>query len=148
MSTQTILIAEDDENDRLLINRAFTKSGMIDPVQFVENGQCAIDYLTGKGPFSDRSKYPLPAVVLLDLKMPLKNGFEVLQWIRSETKFKKTIVVLFTSSNQPSDIEKAYELGANSYLVKPLNFDEVFQLAKQIREYWLVANRPSTIGFD
>src|SRR5687768_5713760 len=116
MPSHTILIAEDDENDRLLINRAFTKVGLSEPVQFVENGQMAIDYLSGKEPYHDRSKHPIPVIVMLDLKMPLKNGFEVLQWIRTQTKLRKLIVVLFTSSNQPSDIEKAYELGVNSYL--------------------------------
>jgi CheY-like chemotaxis protein len=146
MPTQTILIAEDDENDRLLINRAFQKVGQTEPLQFVENGQTAIDYLSGSGDYSDRAKYPFPSVVMLDLKMPLKNGFEVLQWIRNQPRYKKMVVVLFTSSNQPSDIETAYELGVNSYLVKPLNFDEVFGLARQIREYWLVANRASSIS--
>src|SRR5215831_3407186 len=117
-----ILIAEDDENDVFLIKRALHQAQFENPLQVVRNGEEAIAYLKGNTPFEDREKYPMPAILLLDLKMPRKNGFEVLSWIRQHPEYNSVAVVVLTSSQESADINRAYALGANSYMVKPANF--------------------------
>jgi CheY-like chemotaxis protein len=139
MTTNNILLhVEDDPNDVLLLQRAFRKAGLPITIQAVNDGDKAVAYLSGAEGYADREKFPLPAVVLLDLKMPRKSGHEVLAWIRSEKK--RVIVIIFTSSKHDEDVNKAYELGANSYLVKPVGFDMLVDLAKTINQYWFAMN--------
>jgi CheY-like chemotaxis protein len=97
----------------------------------------AVEYLRGDGPFADREKHPLPDLLLLDLKMPRKNGFEVLEWVRQQPGLKRLPVVVLTSSMQDLDINRAYELGANTYLVKPANYEALVDLVKTLIQYWL-----------
>ena len=123
-----ILVVEDNENDALLIRRSLTNSGIPNPRHFVKNGDQAINYLVGVGPYSNREQFPLPALVLLDLKLPGMDGFEVLKWIRAHPHFKYLRVVVLTSSNHIRDVTEAYELGANSFLVKPLEFENMASL--------------------
>ena len=137
----SILLIEDDKNDRVLIKRAFSKANIVNSLQIVKNGEEAVDYLSGKGDFSDRDKYPLPILILLDLKLPRKSGYEVLSWIRQQPGFKRIPVIVFTSSEQISSINKAYELGANSYLVKPITFDALLNMIKTLNLYWLILNK-------
>jgi CheY-like chemotaxis protein len=111
---QMILIVEDDPNDVLLLQRAFQKAGLKNNLRLVRDGSQAIAYLSGHGIYSDRAKYPLPFLVLLDLKMPGTDGFEVLQWARAEPDLKRLLIVVLTSSNLQTDVDRAYELGANS----------------------------------
>jgi CheY-like chemotaxis protein len=132
-----ILLAEDDENHVYLIRRAFKKGGLLNPLYVVRDGEEAIAYLKGEGPFANRQEYPLPALMLLDLKMPRKNGFEVLEWIRQEPNFKRLRVVVLTSSEEIRDVNRAYELGANSFLVKPVDLQEFMRLTEAIHGYWL-----------
>lgn len=132
----TILIAEDDENDVFLIRRAFHQAQFENPLHVVSNGEEAIAYLKGDEPFADREKYPTPSLVLLDLKMPRKNGFEVLSWIRQHPEFNALAVVVLTSSQESSDINQAYALGANSYLVKPANFLSLVDMINRLKEYF------------
>lgn len=120
-----ILVVEDDENDAVLIRRTLARAGVPNPRQFVTDGDAAISYLVGVGRFADRKKYPLPGLVLLDLKMPGMDGFEVLRWIREHPLFKNLPVVVLTSSDEIRDVNEAYRLGANSFLVKPLEFQNV-----------------------
>jgi len=134
----TILLAEDDQNDVMLIRRAFTKSHVVNPIACVENGEEAVAYLAGHGPYSDREEHPLPFMLLLDLKLPRMSGHEVLKWLRSQQGLRRLPVVVLTSSREPADINKAYELGANSYLVKPVVFEEFTALLKQLQVYWLM----------
>jgi CheY-like chemotaxis protein len=124
MSDQgVILVAEDNEVDVLLLRRAFAKAQLLNPLQVVHNGEEAIAYLSGKGKYTNRAEYPLPDLVLLDLKMPHKNGLEVLEWIREQPSLSGLRVVMLTSSDQARDVNAAYQLGANSFLVKPVDFE-------------------------
>src|SRR5207245_385011 len=141
---QFILLAEDDPNDVLLIQRAFQKAGLRNALKVVADGADAIEYLSGRGNYSDRDKFPLPFLLLLDLKMPGTDGFEVLQWVRSEPDLKRLLVVVLTSSELQEDVDRAYELGANSYLVKPVEFDSMVNLIKRFEAYWSEINRTPT----
>jgi CheY-like chemotaxis protein len=135
-----LLHVEDDPNDVLLLQRAFRKANIPLAIQSVGDGDKAVAYLTGAESYADREKFPLPTVVLLDLKMPRKSGLEVLARIRSEEKLRRLPVVIFTSSKHDEDVRKAYDLGANSYLVKPVGFDMLVELAKLIHQYWFTQN--------
>lgn len=132
-----ILYAEDDDNDVFLIKRAFRQAGVARPLQVVPDGQQAIDYLKGTGQFSNREQYPLPCLVLLDLKMPGKSGFDILNALRAHAETVSLPALVLTSSNQNSDIERSYSLGANGYLIKPGRPDELLQLVKRIKDFWL-----------
>src|ERR1051325_11293477 len=112
---QTILLVDDSDNDLTLMSIAFRKAGLNSPLQVVHNGEEAIAYLAGKGRFADRKQFPLPAVMLLDLNMPMKDGFEVLDWLRKQPALKRVFPSVLTSSVRPEDVERAFELGAHSY---------------------------------
>jgi len=135
-----ILMADDDPNDIMLVQRAFQKLNVANPLQVVRDGEEAVAYLSGRLHYADRERYPLPVLLLLDLKMPRKSGFEVLQWLRQQSGLKRLPVVVLTSSNQHPDINAAFDLGANSYLVKPGGFDSLLELVKSLRMYWLILN--------
>ena len=139
-----ILLAEDDANDVVLLERAFEKAGLRPSLKLVRDGEQAIQYLSGQGVYADRKKFPLPFLLLLDLKMPGTDGFEVLQWLRQKPDFKRLLIVVLTSSNLQSDVDRAYDLGANSYLVKPVSFDEMANLIKRFEMYWTEINRTPT----
>ena len=136
----TILLVEDYPNDVILIKRAFGKASIANPIQVVEDGEEAIAYFTGEGHYSNREKYPLPLLILLDLKLPRKSGHEVLEWLRSQPGLRRLTVVVLTASQQINDINRAYELGANSYLVKPVTFDGLLDMVKTMNFYWLILN--------
>ena len=136
-----ILLAEDDPNDVLLIQRALQRSHIANPLQVVRDGADAVAYLNGDLQYADRERYPLPVLLLMDLKMPRKSGLEVLEWLRQQTGgLRRLPVVVLTSSNQSLDINRAYDLGANSYLVKPAGFDSLLELVKNLDMYWLILN--------
>lgn len=116
---RVILLVEDNEDDVFVMRRAIKGAGLTNPIRVVTHGQEAIDYLSGEGAFANRSTHPLPAVVFLDLKLPGVSGHEVLAWMRREAQFRSTPVVVLTASERPADLKKSYELGANSFLVKP-----------------------------
>lgn len=118
-SDYTILLVEDQENDATLLKMAFTKNKILNPVQWVRDGLEAIAYLNGEGIYADRTLYPFPEVLLLDLKMPRMTGLELLAWIRDHPDFRVIPTIIMTSSRQDIDIEKAYNLGANTYMLKP-----------------------------
>ncbi len=132
-----ILIVEDNEDDVVLTKRALKFAGVTNPLFVVETGADAVDYLSGANAFQDREKHPLPGVVFLDLKLPLMSGHEVLAWIRAQRHLEGLVVVVLTSSNEPSDLRRSYSLGANSYLVKPLNAQQLVDLAKALQWTWL-----------
>jgi CheY-like chemotaxis protein len=113
------LLVEDTEDDVLLIHRAFLKANILNPLQVVRSGEQAIEYLQGTGRFSNRAEFPLPSLVLLDLKMKGIDGFEVLRWIRQQPGLTRLRVVVLTASNAVTDVNLAYQLGANSFLVNP-----------------------------
>src|SRR2546423_5483929 len=118
-----ILLAEDDKNDIFLMGRAFDRAGIPNPLFVVHNGKEAVDYLSGAGDYANREKFPLPGLVLMDLKMPWMDGFDVLAWLRDQRQFDTLPVVVLTSSKLQSDIDKSRELGAYDYRVKPQRFD-------------------------
>jgi CheY-like chemotaxis protein len=142
MSRKAILVADDSEEDRFLLKRAFLKIGCNVPIAFVRDGQEAMDYLSGEGEFEDRAAHPLPRLMLLDLKMPKADGFDVLGWLQKQPKLKLLPVTVLTSSNQDSDVDRAYGLGANSYLVKPSSFGGFVDIVERLMDYWVEANRP------
>jgi CheY-like chemotaxis protein len=137
MNFDPILLAEDNEDHIALIRRAFDRGALCNPLFIVRNGLEAIEYLNGEGKFKNRDEFPLPSLLLLDLKMPVKTGFEVLQWVRSHPDLKGLRVVVLTTSEEPKDINRAYEMGANSFLVKPINIEDFFRLTEAIKGYWL-----------
>jgi CheY-like chemotaxis protein len=140
-----ILIAEDLEDDLLLIKRALRKAQVFNPIQTVRNGEQVIAYLKGEGQFANRAEYPLPGLLLLDLKMPRMDGFEVLTWIRQEPNLRALRVIVLTSSGDMRDVTRAYELGANSFLVKPMDFDDYTGIGRFLNDYWLRTDRSPEI---
>lgn len=133
----SILLAEDDDNDIFLMRRAFERVGVPNPLAVVHNGQEAIDYLAGTGKFSNRKQYPLPGLVLLDLKMPWMDGFDVLKWLRTHPQFDTLPVVVLTSSKLQADVDKSRQLGVYDYRVKPQGFDDLVSLLDDVRKCWL-----------
>jgi DNA-binding response OmpR family regulator len=140
-----ILLVEDDHNDVLLIKRAFQKAKIANPIVVLNDGEHAISYLAGREPYVSRA---LPMLVLLDLKLPRKSGHEVLEWLRQQQTLKRLPVVVLTASSESSDINRAYDLGANSYLVKPVTFDALVEMVKTLNLYWLILNRSAEISND
>jgi CheY-like chemotaxis protein len=134
-----ILVAEDDENDVLLLEQAFERASVPCHFEVVRNGQEAVDYLSGEGTYGDRAAHPWPTLMLLDLKMPLLNGFEVLSWWREQDYERDLPIVVMSSSNQESDIEQAMALGATAYRVKPSDFQYLVAVAQELRDRWLLA---------
>jgi CheY-like chemotaxis protein len=130
--TTTILHVEDDPNDTLLFQHACEKAGVFFNLQAVSDGDQAIAYLRGTNDFSDRMKHPFPKLILLDLKMPRVSGFDVLALLRTDNVFREVPVVGLTSSNHDADVKRAYDLGAKSYLVKPVGFDALVELVKTL----------------
>jgi CheY-like chemotaxis protein len=135
--TSPILVVEDDENHAFFIRRAFQQAGLLNPVHFVQDGDQALAYLAGEGPYANRDEFPLPSLVLLDLKLPNTNGFEVLEWVRAHPTLSGLRIIVLTTSGATSDINRAYRLGANSFLTKPMNFTELVQLTRWVKGYWL-----------
>lgn len=131
------LLVEDSEDDVLLIRRAFAKAKVHDALQVVRSGEEAIAYLNGVGRYANRTEYPLPDLVLLDLKMPGKDGFDVLQYIRRQSGFRALRVVVLTSSDDIRDVNRAYQLGANSFLVKPVDSDDFASIIQAIQGFWM-----------
>src|SRR6266581_7254988 len=144
--TAVILLAEDSDDEVMLIRRAFRDAKLLNPLHVVRDGEEAIAYLKGEGRYANRAEYPLPALLLLDLKMPRKNGFEVLEWIRQEPGLNLLRVVVLTSSDRLSDVNRAYRLGANSFLVKPFDLGDFARLVQAISGYWLWMSRAPEVG--
>jgi CheY-like chemotaxis protein len=142
VNEDVILLVEDNLDHVVLILRAFRKGGLLNPVCVVNDGVQAIEYLDGQGKYASRLEYPLPSLVLLDLKMPNKNGFEVLEWIRQQPAFRWLRVVVLTTSESLSDVNRAYDLGANSFLVKPIDLEQFVNLTRVIKGHWLWVSKP------
>ena len=134
---KNILLAEDSPDDVFLIRSALKKSGFQDPIYSVSNGEQVIQYLKGDGVYADRERCPVPHLLLLDLKMPRLNGFEVLTWIRSRPEWMCLPVIVLTTSFYGPEIKKAYDLGANSFITKPPEFAQLMANLKEVGEHWL-----------
>jgi CheY-like chemotaxis protein len=139
------LLVEDDPNDVFLMQRAFRKANLAFALHVARDGQEAIEYLTHQGQFADATRFPVPNLILLDLKMPRKNGFETLAWLRQQPGLKRIVALVFSSSREIADINRAYDLGANSYLVKPGEFKTLVDMAKLLTTYWLEVNQTSVL---
>src|SRR5262245_10192846 len=135
--TELILIAEDDENDIALFHLGLTRAGITNPVQIVRNGEECMAYLEGVGLYTDRDRYPLPSLLILDLKMPLMDGFSVLSWIRRHPTLSRLRVVVLTASHNIVDVNRAYDLGANSFLTKTLDVRDFAEQLQGVRNHWL-----------
>ena len=138
---RSILLVEDDENDIFFMQRAMKNAGVPNPIQIASDGQQAIDYFQGTGKFADREEFPLPYLVLLDLKLPRVMGLDVLKWIRQQPEVA-AIVIILSSSKEEADVATAYRLGANGYLVKPAEASQLNDMAKSIKDFWLSQNTP------
>jgi CheY-like chemotaxis protein len=135
-----ILVADDDAQDTLLVKMAVERAALSLRLTAVKDGEEAIDYLMGRAPFTDRHIYPFPKLLLLDLKMPRVNGFDVLDFIRQQPGLRQLPIVIFSSSDDPKDIQRAYDSGANSYLCKPHSNDDLSALLKALEDYWCKFN--------
>jgi CheY-like chemotaxis protein len=134
----TVLLVEDDLNDIFLVKRAFKIAQIPTPLQVVTDGLEAIAYLKGESKYADRKSHPLPHLIVMDISMPRKSGFEVLEWVKQNPNrpLRRIPIVIVSSSDNPNDVNRAYELGANAYLVKPVNFRAVEHLFSSITHYW------------
>ena len=130
------LVVEDDDDEFFLVDRALKQGIDCPALKRASDGAEAIEYLAGDGKYSDRQNFPLPNLLLLDIKMPRKNGFEVLQWVRTQPVLQRIPVIMLSSSQEPEDIQRAYELGANSFITKPC-YDVFYKMATTIKEFWL-----------
>lgn len=140
-----ILLVEDNSSDIDLTKRAFEKSNIFNPLVVVEDGEEALEYLFCEGRYSNRDKNQMPALVLLDLKMPGIGGLEVLKRIRENAHTKRLLVVILTSSKEEQDVAMGYDLGINSYIRKPVDFQKFADVIKQLGMYWLVLNEPPVV---
>ena len=139
---KTILLVEDNQDDVFFFLEARRATGLTNPTHHAESGQAALDYLKGAGQFADRERYAVPFLMLLDLKLPHVSGLEVLRWVREQPALATMLVVVLTSSAQERDVDEAYQLGANSYLVKPNALEGLTDLVKAIGDYWCRRNEP------
>lgn len=138
----TVLLAEDDPDDVLLTQIAFEKARLANPLQVVRDGAEAIAYLKGEDQYADRNRFPVPILLLLDLKMPKVSGFQVLEWLRAQSRLAALPVAIMTSSDHDPDVRRAYELGATSYLNKPPDAEALLALVQRLHAYWLILDQP------
>jgi CheY-like chemotaxis protein len=137
---RTILMVDDSEDNRFLMRHSLQKAKCQNPLQEVNNGEEAIAYLKGEGGYTDRLKFPFPVVMLLDLNMPKATGFDVLAWVRSQPKLKRLAIIIVTASMRDTDADRAYDLGATGFLVKPIDL-EVFDAMMQCLCAWIQINQ-------
>ena len=138
--SKPILLVDDSDDDVFFMQRALEAAAICNPTFVAEDGLKALAYLSGAGQFSDRTAFPLPALMFLDLKMPGKKGLDVLAWLRQQEELRCVVVIILTSSQEPTDLRQAYRLGANSYLVKPSTTKRLAELVRAVKAYWLEFN--------
>ena len=145
---EVILLAEDNDDHVTLILRAFRKGALINPIFVVKDGEEVVQYLRGVGKFENRDEYPLPSLLLLDLRMPKMDGFEVMEWIRQHQFFNPLRIVVLTTSEDMRDVNRAYQLGANSFLVKPLDLTGFSAIADAIQGHWMWLSKAPEVSRD
>lgn len=141
--SDTLLIVDDEPADVEFLQRAFAKAGLRDSVRSVSNGEEAVAYLQGEGAFQDRAQFPLPRVIITDLKMPQMDGFQLLHWVHVSPRFRIVPIIVMTSSTSQSDVNAAFASGAGAYIVKPVEMKELERIARVITEYWSLSLLPS-----
>jgi len=144
----TILLVEDEISDAALVQRAFERAKVLNPVVHLRNGDEALGYLAGVGKYTDRVQHPLPVLILLDLKLPGMTGLQLLQWMRTNREIRRIPVVVLTGDDSPGALTAAYDLGANSYLVKPGNPNEIGRLIATVQHYWMELNHPPPLVME
>jgi two-component system response regulator len=140
MNTKSILLVEDNPSDAALAMRAFDRNKLLNPIVHVEDGQEALDFLFAEGKYAQRNMEDLPALILLDLKLPLVDGLEVLRRVRENPITRRALVVILTTSKEEQDVAASYDLGVNSYIRKPVDFNQFVEAIKQLGVYWLLLN--------
>ena len=146
-ATSTILIADDDPEDRMLVEDAFVESRLANDLHFVEDGEQLMDYLHRRGRYSDPVSSPRPGVILLDLNMPRKDGREALKEIKSDPRLRQIPIVVLTTSRAEDDIFRSYDLGVNSFVTKPVTFAAMVELMKMLGKYWFeIVELPPTVA--
>lgn len=143
-SKQHILVAEDNPNDLLLLRRAFQKASVPVELHVVADGAAAIAYLSGTKGYEDRDNNPLPQLVLLDIKMPKLTGLEVLEWLKEHPEHQVIPTIIMSCSNLEEDVRKSYQLGANTFFVKPNQMETLVQIIEALTQYWQSARKPET----
>ncbi|WP_043341972.1 response regulator [Belnapia moabensis] len=133
-----VLLVEDNEDDILFVQRAFRRAKLSNALPVVEDGDAAVAYLSGQGEYADRDRHPMPTLILLDIKLPRRSGLEVLEWLRAQAGLRRIPVVMLTSSRESADVDRAFDLGASGYLVKPVDFNGLLEMVKTIGMYWMV----------
>jgi len=139
------LLAEDEPNDVFLFQHALAQAEVKNPLYTVSDGQEAIEYLSGAGKFSDRNHFPFPSLLILDVKMPRQTGMDVLQWLRQDENLRCLPTIVLSSSAHPDDVDKAYQLGANAFIVKPSSVGSRLELARMLKDFWLGLNQVPAI---
>jgi CheY-like chemotaxis protein len=137
-----ILVAEDNEDDVFILQRALRKAGVANPMHVCPDGQEVLNYLKGEGPYADRAKYPFPRLLLLDLKMPRLSGLDVLRWLHEHPECNVIPKVVLTSSREPRDVSEAYRFGANAYLCKPASFEDLQRQLAAMQMFWEFCELP------
>jgi two-component system response regulator len=132
-----ILMADDDADDRMLTKDALAESRVLNDLRFVEDGEELLDYLKGRGKFTDRDQSPRPGLILLDLNMPKKDGREALKEIKADPELRRIPIVVMTTSKAEEDVYRSYDLGASSFITKPVTFDRLVELMKTMGQYWV-----------
>ena len=143
-----ILVVEDNADDAALLRRAFIKARVMNPLHIANSGEEAVAYLSGSGKYANRAEFPLPSLVLLDLKMPGMDGFDVLRWIRGHAMLKGLRVVVLSSSDDMRDVNAAYKLGANSFLIKPADFDRFVEISQALNGYWIWMDKAPDVSLE
>ncbi len=148
MMTETIdiLLVEDNPDDIELTMRALKKGKIGNNIYVARDGEEALDFLLHRGGYSDKKKFPIPGLILLDLNLPKRNGIEILQKIKAEPILKRVPVIMLTTSKRDEDIMQSYDLGVNSYIMKPVEFDKFIQTIKNIELYWVLTNTPPLLN--
>jgi CheY-like chemotaxis protein len=141
--TKPILIAEDNSDDVLMLEIALKKAGIANPIHAVGDGEETMAYFAGRGAYANRNQFPLPGALFLDLRLPRRNGFEVLQWLRSRVEFNDLLIVILTGARETRYVQHAYQLGANSFIVKPCHSSHLYTLILYFGKYWAMSDAKS-----
>jgi CheY-like chemotaxis protein len=136
---KTILVVDDDAHDVVFLKAVLKKAGVVNPGVVVRDGAEAVCYFKGEGVFADREKYPLPSILFLDLKMPIRDGFHILDWLQGQPQFKPMLIIIITGDWEKRGIERARALGAHSFLIKPLELADLLSLIKAFPDHWMIS---------